>query len=87
MVRVGDDVEMRPPTVSEAPYVARVEALWGDDTSANEEEKVVRQVARCRWFYRPEDTPFPCAAGERPNVYRSDHCDDGVEVRGAGFGV
>lgn len=66
-------------------YVARIEGLWSEEIgrkrrkagSCKRPEKV---VMRCRWFYLPSETGFPCSTSAN-DLYLSNHFDDGVHVR------
>lgn len=58
--KVGDTVLLRAERSDLPPYVARLEALYEERAApaAAAAAAAPRAEARCRWFYRPEDTDF-----------------------------
>jgi len=55
--KVGDTVLLRAERSDLPPYVARLEALY-EERGGAAAAAPPRAEARCRWFYRPEDTDF-----------------------------
>jgi hypothetical protein len=53
--KVGDTVLLRAERSDLPPYIARLEALYEERAAP---AATPRAEARCRWFYRPEDTDF-----------------------------
>lgn len=63
-------------------YVARIEGLWSPEqhpSRAPEGSARKNAVMRCRWFYHPSETGFPCSRSP-DDLYLSNHFDDNVSV-------
>eukprot|EP01018_Ginkgo_biloba_P029102 Gb_23942 [translate_table: standard] len=68
---IGDVVELKPCSESEESYLARIECLWAEQeagvkTRTRKSSLVANSCGnlflKCRWFYRPSNTGFPCTA-------------------------
>jgi hypothetical protein len=62
--------------------VARIEGLWSHEQHPSRAPKGSARenaVMRCRWFYHPSETGFPCSRSP-DDLYLSNHFDDNVSV-------